>query len=504
MTTTENRMRFHFWARTPDRRAAVAGAAIACALLAGSVAPPAALAQTGDGGAPSQEEQTLDTLILRNGRIVRGRIIDENESEIRIVIIVAGIEAPTTYRRSEILEIHRGARKDKAEKPAKEPAPKPAQPPAGEKPQPRPASAAGDEPVIYLLPLHGHIVGDQVGFEYVTESRRRDIVSISPVEAALKDAMASHPDVIVIEIDADSPAGFDGLFVAQPLYGAVEDVMRQGHRVVFWVRKALAGAAFLPFISPEIYFTSRGQMGGVGNLSDFDIGDEVVNEKQISLRLGIAEGRAIQGGYNPALVRAMARRENWLFVRWEGGEPVYLEHEPRPSDGPGWTLLSDDGEGGNKDASVIDQNDVLQLDADWALRLRVSKGTADSIDDLAFMLGFGRDYRVERGKAKRILEDWSQRVANAADEILRQQELLKEAERGGGQDQRAAIGRQISTLRRIRGMMTVYAEVFDPGGERRAQIDIQIEQLRLEMRGIGSEEAALRLETPRRITARAA
>src|SRR6185295_3504780 len=99
-------------------------------------------------------------------------------------------------------------------------------------------------------------------------------------------------------------------------------------------------------------------------------------EKQISLRLGHAEGFAVKGGYNPLLIRAMARREMWLFWRLEGGSPVYLDHELRPEDGDGWILLSDDGQGQNKDEFSFEGNDVLNFNAKIAYDLKVSKGTA--------------------------------------------------------------------------------------------------------------------------------
>jgi len=443
--------------------------------LPGGVAPPLAAAQS-----PSEEE-SLDTLVLRNGRVVKGRILEETDAYVKIVVVVAGIEAETTYNRSEILRVVRAqaASPQRPGTPAKAPATAPTQPTQ----RTRPASQGRSEPVIYLLPLKGHIVGEPVGYEYLAQARRNDIVTVTPFKEALEDARQRDPDVVVIEIDADSPAGFDGMFVAQPFYEVVEQAMRQGTRIVFWVKRAVAGAAFLPFISPEIYFKSDGLLGGVGNLSDLDYGDKWVTEKQISLRLGIAEGYAIQGGYDPALVRAMARRENWLFVRWEGGKPVYLEREPRPSDGPGWTLLSDDGEGDNADTSILEQNDVLQLNADWAQRLLVAKGVADTVDDLAFLLGFSDGYRLERGKARRILEDWSDRVASAVQEIQKQQDIVEENTSGGsGEEARMALGRRISALRRIRSLMTVYAEALDPTGDRRAQIDLQIQQLRREIR----------------------
>ena len=53
------------------------------------------------------QDETLDRLILNNGRIVEGRIIRETETEVEIEVIVAGISAPAVYPKSEIIEIER-------------------------------------------------------------------------------------------------------------------------------------------------------------------------------------------------------------------------------------------------------------------------------------------------------------------------------------------------------------------------------------------------------------
>ena len=419
----------------------------------------------------SASADALDRVVLRNGRVVEGRILEVTDTEVRMVVIVAGIEAPTTYPRIDVLEIQRGAVE--------------ADGPASVDDTPADQPAADDRPegtVIYRLPLDGHLLGEPFsGIPYLFEASRRDVISYTPLERAIDDAKSYDPEAIIIEIDADSPGGFDGLFVAEGLAPIFEQANREGHRVVFWVESAAGGAAFLPMMSSEMYFKSDGMLGGIGNLGEFDMGDESVNEKQISLRLGHAEGIAIQNGYDPVLVRAMAREENWLAVRWEGGRPVYIEHEPRPQDGPGWTILSDDGEGGNADTSAFEGNDVLNLDAEMAQRLTVSKGTADDIDDLVFQLGVRDDYTVVRGKGGRVIQEYQDRLARAVDQLERLLEQTQERSSGRGND-RAAIGRRLRNLEEARSILTTYAEVLDPNGAFRSNIDVQIEAVRQEIR----------------------
>ncbi len=473
----------------------IAAAALACAALvwtgAGTSGGRAlAQSQSGESGAAAKG---LDRVTFKNGRVVEGRIVEENERELKMEVVYAGISALTTYKRSEVLTIERGVVKDPggdvpagATTPAAKDAPAEPEPKTSE-----PASGAGGARV-YMVELKGVFGKD------VTET---------PLQRALDDAKTLDPDVVVFKMDlkpaeeldfpglsaAERVRGFDGLFLAENMTPVIEQAVRDGRRVVFWIKRAEAGAAFLPLICPEIYFTPDGRLGGIGTLQDFDIGDKRVNEKQISLRLGHAEGIAIQGGYAPELVRAMARSENWLCVKFEGGEPKYLMHEPTKEQlSEGWIVLSDDGEGDRKDTMEQEVrrqgNDVLNLDAKWARDLRLSKGTAGSMDDLVFEMGLGSAHTIVDGKGQGILDDWSKRVNAAEEEIRRLLLRHRDLQQQPGEDPARYLGKKMQLLREISGILGVYAEVFDRGGQQRAQLASQIEGYREEIRKLSQRD----------------
>ena len=63
--------------------------------------------------APKKEKAAPDTstpdrVVLRSGKIVDGRILEESDTQIVMNVVVAGIVAKTTYPKSDILEIKRG------------------------------------------------------------------------------------------------------------------------------------------------------------------------------------------------------------------------------------------------------------------------------------------------------------------------------------------------------------------------------------------------------------
>lgn len=464
---------------------------------------PQAMAQTvvRSTAAATTTDTPLDQIILNNGSLVNGRIVEESDDEVKIIVTVGTIAArsPTTYKRSEILEIKRGAVE--------------AAPVAREARAPSTSTRTEkiDDPLKGRLPDRGDEQGSKL---YITNLDGAFGVTISetPLRRLFDDADREFDDIdpatgkvrpelrdkniIVLRMDCESDPrlGFDGLFRAEQIEPVISNQLRErNRRVVFWVKKAVNGAAFLPWISPEIYFHSEGQMGFTQNLDTFSSGDKMVDEKLVSARIGHAEGFLRMGGYDPVLIKPMCRMQYWLAVKFEGGQPIYLTHKPRPQDGDDWIILSDDGQGENKDKSLIRGNDMLSLDAEWAHKLGVSKRTVSTVEDLAFALGVHRNYTVlDKGK-RDIFDKWRDEIESALKMINRDrsagpigklwldyQEIQVNAPTYRERTQQR--GRKLQILRQIRAILTRYAEVWDSSGSGRAQIDVMIEELEQEQR----------------------
>ena len=413
--------------------------------------------------AASDDATKRDRVTFQNGRVVEGEVLKETDTHITMRVFVGTLSTVTDYPKSDILLIERGAVEAGAAPAASAPASTRA--PAG---APAAAAPKDDAARVYLIELNGNFGSD---------------VSQSPLQRSLDDAVASDPDVIILKMNTtqDERFGFQGIFRAEDMTRLVEDYIRQGNRIVFWIQEATVGAAFLPFVSPEIYFTSEGRMGGIGTLQDFSVGAKMVDEKLISAFFGHAEGVALTGGYAPEIVRAMGRMDYWLAVRMRGGQPEFYLSTAKPSDqmlSEGWIILSDDGKGPNKD-TLEDLvrgrgNDVLNLNADWALRLRVSQGTYDRIEDLVFGLGLGSDYTLIDGRGQRVMDDWRTRLRSAEDRARR---LFRDINEQPG-NTRESIQLRMRYLRELRGILSQFAEVLDPGGEQRSEIDTMIEDHR--------------------------
>jgi hypothetical protein len=406
------------------------------------------------GGAKAAS--TLDTIIFRNQRVLTGTIVSETADAVVFKGKVNGIELSTEYKKSEILEIKRGIKVNpgpaKVEKPVdKAVSGSPETAPKAEQPAAAPAQDPNKKRV-YLINLVGEF-GEEI--------------SEIPLRAAIKDAAKSNADVIVFKLNnkwefeggmgaklPDEVGEFDGMRRAEelmPIFRSEIPQLGRDMRVVFWVEQAMGGAAFLPFLSKEIYFTSVARMGGIGNLGEaFEgRGDEVVRQKQRSLRLGHAKGIAAVGGYDSRIVEAMSIRDTVLSVTFEDGKPKLLDRMP---ENPGEVLLTDDGKGINAD--TMEQrvantgNDVLTLNAKVARDIGVSKGTADTRDELLFQMGIDRVAElVPEKQSEGIMKAFSQQLYNSKQRLRAIMEEYSEIPEGSNYNERTANrGRRIRLI----------------------------------------------------------
>lgn len=442
--------------------------------LALGLTPCGALAQT-KGAEPGKsqdakasEAPTQDTLIFRNGNVLTGTIVSETETTIKFKSSASGIAFETEYQKSEILNIKRAGKASAApaggaDKPGD--TPKLSEP---KKAEPKPEDIASADAVkIYWIPLRG-IWGEDI--------------SQTPILQAVKDAKAQHAQVLVLELDTKpfvNPRSGEPLDekLAWDMTSRVEQIfpvfteelpkMWDGPtpRVVMVVKRAVGGAAFMPLGFKEIYFRSDGLMGGIGDLSEIfgSTGDDVVREKQRSLRLGHVEGWAVYGKHDFRIVRAMSRREYVLSMRLVGGKAELIERMPQDASEE---LLTDDGKNENQDTmqQVVQGtgNDVLTMNARVAGLLGFSNGTVDNDSELLSSLGLERNGVIDRDRGERIMKQWGTSLENAKTRLRKLIDEYREirVEPPADYDARTkARGQQKSKLSQMKSIL----EHFDEG-----------------------------------------
>lgn len=450
------------------------------------VAQPGAAQPTSNPATPAKEAAKgpqIVRLIFATGRVVEGELVSETASTIRVKIAEHGIKAEVDYTKNDILQITRETGEAK-----------PAESKTGDSASPAGLGVASSVPPdtgdgktnLYWIDLDGKF-GEEI--------------TQSPIRDAMKDARRVNADVVVLYMNADfsenpleqlpdDAANFDEIFRAEsivPIF--TQEIPREWDkppRVVFWLRQAMAGAALLPLVCPEIYFHSEGRIGGLGNLSFMfeGVGDDVVREKQRSLRLGHAEGWANSGGYDYRLVRAMARAEYVLSVRYVNGKPELFEGYP---ENPGEELLTDDGKEANVDglrARVSGAgNDVLTIDARLAKVLGISRETVDTKDDLLVAMGIDRTYRDTPGRGKQIMKDWARGLESAKRQLrkLWQEDYpdVEVEQPDSYQNRTRARGQQTRILEDMKKVLNRWGESLSQRwlGENRIPSEIQINNM---------------------------
>jgi hypothetical protein len=402
------------------------------------------------------------TILFRSGSIVEGTVIEDAPARIKVTVDIKGIQAATEYDKAQILSIDKTGSAPDNPDPVKAPAPSPGQSGVSR------SQPAASGPKIYNIELTGLFGVD---------------ISETPLRQAIKDAKRNEADYIIITLDndwslrrrggmgerKDDEGEFDAFFRVEkldPIY--TEEIEREWTtqpQVIFWVKKAMGGAAFMPLSCPNIYFHPDGKMGGIGNMEKtVRSGDEVVRQKLLGARLGHVRGMANKGGYDPRIVRAMAETSYILSVKYVGGKPILLERMPESADE---YLLTDDGDedrkDGDEDLARGQGNDTLTLDADKAFKLGISKGTVSTLDDLIFKLGISRNHQVVKGQAANIMKGWRDGIEYARRRLPKLWEQYGEVPPGANYQERSqSRARRLAIIREMQSIIKKYEEAFNP------------------------------------------
>ena len=331
-----------------------------------------------------------------------------------------------------------------------------------------------DRPSVYFMPLEG-------------EFGRR--ISPQSLMRALEDVKKNQPDYLILYFNMEWAFGGqqinedgamaeqdslwitwdNGLSSATEMSTLLSDRIRDDKqwkkkpKVVGWVNKAMGPSAFLVFGFKELYYHPDAHHGGLGYTETmFKGSDETARQKQISLRLGEAKGMGERGCFDGRIVLAMANTSTVMSMTMEGGEPKLF------MDDTGEILLTDDGKEGNRDTLEDIKrdrgNDVLTLHADTALKLKVSKGTVVSRDELLEQLGIIRNSKVIDGKANKIFNEWESELRTAEKEIADAMRNYRDvrAEKDTPSARSEARDRQISLLRKALTRIEKYSKCLNP------------------------------------------
>ncbi len=248
-------------------------------------------------------------------------------------------------------------------------------------------------PKVYLFPMGFEGTG-QLGTD----------ISKQLIDIVLEDVKKQKPDIIVLKLNSAEFNKIRHLKDENPNeygFGAFEefrDIMttfQDGTRdipQVMWVEDSVGYGTLMALGWPRLYMTSEARLSGMTRVRDRAAGwdDPDVAAKMLAAATGLGKGLPARGGYSEALANAMIFPERFLSVNFDGRSVAWL------TDSSGSWVVD-----GSKDSAA---NFTAALAEDVLL----SDGTADTLDDLMFLLGYREFTKIETGEklSKQWVDDW--------------------------------------------------------------------------------------------------
>lgn len=279
----------------------------------------------------------------------------------------------------------------------------------GVKGAPLPSSLA--KPKVYVFPMKGQMGTD---------------ISPNLVKVMSDDIKKANPDLIVFQLNA---ADIDtvkymnlenpyeaGLMPEIQTYLEMLRELRSGElgRIpqVMWIEDALGISSCFSIGWPEMYMKSGARVGGLFAFrqmieKNFEGADADVQGKMREAWTGKMQACGVIGGYPSELYDAMIFEENKLSAKFEGRETKWL--------------------GDDSGQFILDGSDKIPVvfDAQKAEDFMFSDGTADSLEDLMFLLGYREFENVGKGPqvAQQFTDDWRRAMDKVLDNMAEAEQV---------------------------------------------------------------------------------
>jgi len=244
---------------------------------------------------------------------------------------------------------------------------------------------------VFVLPLDG-MVG--IGL------RHDEMETLEKIA----DIYGPH-QVIILRINSNG-----GLVIEGDKIGTTLSRIKQKHRLVAWIEKAISGGAFTGLFCNEMYFMPEATLGSITMMS----GGTEAKEVREDWKERVAEACAA-GGHDPLIGPAMVHSE------------VELSYE---RDGDKVTFYND-----VKHTHVLSNNvENLDFNAVNALHCNFSDGTAATEADLFREMGVDDPSKFEINSAgKKIHKDWQKLIADCKQQVpllLRKRDIEGQSQGG--------------------------------------------------------------------------
>lgn len=291
--------------------------------------------------------QAADKVTLKNGTVVEGTIIREVDGYVWLKYQIGGIDHEQMYQPGEIESIDRDA-------PAKADA---AAPVVDTKKADAPMKDGVPRAAVITLGSRDEDQGNMVGV-YFTEFALKQMMPM--LQEELGD---DGSGVVVMRITSGG-----GLSLEMPkISDQIHNQYKRHFRVVSWIDSAISAAAMSSQCVEEIYFTPQGNYGACTEFSGNLVASK---DRDLESVLYLMEKISARGGYNPLIMRAMQIQQPLSATIDANGEVHWY------------------GDATSGDILVNRPGEILTFNAETARKVKFSKGTASTIDDLRKLMGY--------------------------------------------------------------------------------------------------------------------
>lgn len=344
--------------------------------------------------------ETVDIIHMRDGRELTGQILQEDASQVvfRYRDPNLNLETTITLQRRDIVEIERDVAVESDDQPrdvedenGRDSGPIERSRPSGLE-QGLAEGDADDEslPAFYIIPMRG-----QMGTDIRTDAYERVVQEIRREQPELVIWLLDCADVdeLMISQSDQAEGGLTNLIDDyRDLVRMLHDDLR-GIRQVMWVHDSVGISSLMALAWEEMYMAPGARLTGFRGIYEgaARMGDADVAAKMVAAWIGIINGFLIRGGRPIELGEAMSRPQHKLSATWRGRQVEWR--------------LDTSGE------YIVNSSDerTAGFRAKTAEDFGISKGTAETVDELALLLGY-REYRVIEGGAEQIItryvENW--------------------------------------------------------------------------------------------------
>ena len=429
--------------------------------------------------AGDDQAKTEDVLFMVDGRELHGQIISETSTEIVFVFVdrVLGLHTKLRLGVENVSYIKRDVlvKTDVQPQRKKRVA---ATTRSADEPEPlrfgrsQTDSASKHVPTFYVVPMKGQMGTD---------------IHRSIYEKVVVDIRKHNPDVVIFILDSseypdlmipqvEDPRDSRGILMIdeyRELVSMLKDELPDV-RQVMWIKDSVGFSSMLALAWDEVYMSPDARFWGLRSIIDRTgadkHSDDDVRAKMSAAFSGFVKAFLEYGGYGMELADAMLWPEKKLSASFKGREVVWA--------------LNTLGE------FVVDNDDekTLALRAKTAEDLLISQGTVDSLDDLAFLMGY-REYRKSEGKGADLVDKYVNQWRKVYDQSKETwADYLQHQRWATGAETRKWLGKSKRDLEQIIKAMERYKAVeirwkLDYG-QSKLSLDIEVEKLREQIRAL--------------------